>query len=133
MNNTTAAAAEAEARATMRAISDLRAAYDLALASGSGTQLDDAMRAIDEAPAGVSVRSGWQSLGDALEPAEFRLEMSGGGPACRIVGSLDQHGAPYAVEIQGQDWFTPWATLPLDAADRADLDWFASFFEFVIS
>lgn len=74
----------------------------------------------------VCVRSGWAPVGEVLEPAEFEILLSTGGPACRIVGDFD--GTPSRSEIQWQDWGAPWTRL---AGQRCDaLDWFADLFYF---
>lgn len=75
----------------------------------------------------VCVRSGWAPVGEALEPAEFEILLSTGGPACRIVGDL-RNEEPCRAEIQWQDWGTPWTPL---AGQRCDaLDWLAGLFYF---
>lgn len=75
----------------------------------------------------VCVRSGWVLVGEPLEPEEFELLLSTGGPACRIVGDLRDE-EPCRAEIQWQDWGTRWTPL---AGQRSDaLDWFAGLFYF---
>jgi hypothetical protein len=75
----------------------------------------------------VCVRSGWVLVGEPLEPEEFELLLSTGGPACRIVGDLRDE-EPCRAEVQWQDWGTPWTPL---AGQRCDaLDWFAGLFYF---
>jgi hypothetical protein len=72
------------------------------------------------------VRSCWTPVSEPLSAGEFELLLSTGGPACRIVGDLDDHGDPSRAEIQWQDWGTPWTAL---AGQRCDaLDWFAGLF-----
>jgi hypothetical protein len=41
-------------------------------------------------------------------PEEFEILLCTGGPAVRIVGTLDQHNEPASARIEYQDWFTPW-------------------------
>ena len=75
----------------------------------------------------VCVRSCWVIVGEPLEPGEFELLLSTGGPACRIVGDLRDE-TPCRAEIQWQDWGTRWTPL---AGQRCDaLDWFAGLFYF---
>ena len=92
---------------------------------------DDAEALADAARDSVlsaCVRSFWAPIGEALHPAEFELLLSTGGPACRIVGDLDDHGTPGRAELQWQDWGTPWTAL---AGQRCDaLNWFAGLFYF---
>ena len=86
---------------------------------------------IQEYPLSVQVRSGWESLGAELEPAEFLIELSTGGPASRIVGELDQWQQPTRPRLQHQDWWKPWTEyLDATSAQGEALDWFCSQFYF---
>lgn len=60
-----------------------------------------------EDPLSVQVRSGWQSLGEKLEPEEYEILLCTGGPAVRIVGDL-KDGEPHRARMEYQDWGTPW-------------------------
>lgn len=87
----------------------------------------DAMR---EAPLSVEIREGWLEPGDgaSLEPTEFRILLSTGGPALRIMGELN-HGEPSRCWLEHQDWGTPWTRYFSRSAERASaLLWFASLF-----
>lgn len=82
--------------------------------------VEDAERRIHEDPLSVEYRSGWYSLSagdEAREPEEVRVLLSTGGPASRIVASLDRS----RVSVEGQDWFTPWVSVPLNRVEEADL------------
>lgn len=64
---------------------------------------------IEEHPLSVQVRAGWYTPGNTPEkPEEYEILLCTGGPACRIIGDLDQYGQPESAKIQYQDWFTPW-------------------------
>lgn len=67
-----------------------------------------AVQEMQEAPLALEVRSGWGAPGSDLHPAEYALLLSTGGPALRIVGGLDQWGAPDSATLEWQDWGTPW-------------------------
>ena len=41
-------------------------------------------------------------------PEDFEILLCTGGPAVRLVGSLDNYGVPDNVRMQVQDWFQPW-------------------------
>lgn len=72
---------------------------------------DAARERIQESPLSVMVRGDWYSPGqahDALEPVEFEILLSTGGPALRIRGELDEHCQPYRAWFEYQDWGTPW-------------------------
>jgi len=57
----------------------------------------------------VEVRSGWHTPGDTeSRDEEFCILLCTGGPACRIIGELDQYGQPDSARLQHQDWGTPW-------------------------
>lgn len=93
---------------------------------------DKAQQAIDESHYGIQVRGGWHSPGDSddLEPYEFTITLSGGGPASRIYGELGQHNEPENVEMQYQDWFTPWTRLSISSTEQDALEAYARCFYF---
>ena len=91
----------------------------------------------------VEFRSGWYSSPESiadLKPEEFKILLSWGGPACRIIGNLDQYSQPTDIEIQYQDWGTPWESLQLNphyaglnvniTDDIEALEWFCNCFYF---
>lgn len=43
-----------------------------------------------------------------LKPTGYRILLSTGGPASRIVGELDEHLQPETARLEVQDWFIPW-------------------------
>ena len=66
---------------------------------------------LKERPLSVDVRSNsWQQPMEKLDPDEFQILLSTGGPAMRIIGDLDEHCQPINAKIQVQDWFKPWTT-----------------------
>lgn len=71
---------------------------------------DKAQEAISEDPLSVEVRSDWHTPGDedGAKDAEFCILLCTGGPAVRIIGSLDQWSEPDRAQLEYQDWFTPW-------------------------
>lgn len=100
------------ASAWLKSIIQMVANLHIAENADDGDQsIDQARDAINERPLSVEVRSPWYSPGDtnsALQPAEFNILLSTGGPALRIIGDLDEYGQPMACEMQYQDWGTPW-------------------------
>jgi hypothetical protein len=96
-----------------------------------GTNHGQVLEAIEEQsreqPLAVDVRSGW-TRPDELEPEEFQILLSTGGPALRIVGDLNAHLEPCSARLEHQDWNTPWTKWP--AADSDALLWFAGLFWF---
>lgn len=74
-------------------------------------QLADSLRErILDMPLTVMVRDGWRQVGGMTDegPEEFEILLATGGPAVRILGTLDRDGHADRVELQNQDWYTPW-------------------------
>jgi hypothetical protein len=86
------------------------------------------MEAIHEDILSVQVRSDWQSPGEKLEPYEWELLLCTGGPAVRIIGTLNDHKEPDTAKLQHQDWLKPWTEY--HEADEAILLQYASCFYF---
>jgi len=59
----------------------------------------------------VQVRSGWYTPGAEQKAAEYEILLCTGGPACRIVGKLSEHGEPDTASMEVQDWFQPWTAI----------------------
>lgn len=95
---------------------------------------DEAREHIQEAVLSMEVRSGWYTPGadkDDTAPEEFRILLTTGGPACRIMGELDGHGTPDRAWLEYQDWGTGWQELHGDdAPSQAELLSFAQCFYF---
>lgn len=73
---------------------------------------DAAREAIEQSALSVEVRSGWVTLEGWLalkdnkaweQAAEYKILLSWGGPAVRIVGELDEHGEPETARLEHQD------------------------------
>jgi hypothetical protein len=80
-------------------------------------QIEERMQ---EEPLSVEL-GGWWTPGEEPEAQEFRILLSTGGPACRLVGTLG-HGA----RLEAQDWFTPWEPVAVTDTQADALDWFAN-------
>lgn len=78
----------------------------------------------------LEVRSGWNSPGEKLEPEEFQILLTTGGPALRIRGELGRYAEPERAWLEYQDWGTPWTEYHGPALNHADLMTFASIFYF---
>lgn len=80
-----------------------------------------------ERPLSVEIRSGWRCPDEdaSMEPEEFRILLSTGGPALQIRGELNR-GEPDRCWLEHQDWGTPW--IRFFDADREALLWFAGLF-----
>ena len=97
-----------------------------------GTNHDEVADAIEEScqesALAVDVRSGWGPASEQLEPGEFQILLSTGGPALRIIGDLD-NDSPTDARLEHQDWGTPW-TQWRRGVDIEALEWFCSLFCF---
>ena len=71
----------------------------------------------------VLVRSGWHEPGqESGEPEEFEILLCTGGPAVRLIGTLNRYCEPESVTMQVQDWFEPWTDfVPASDEDRAEV------------
>jgi len=89
-----------------------------------------AQTAIREDALSCEVRGGWVEPGstEQMHAEEFRLLLGTGGPAVRIIGSLDQYGQPDGARLETQDWGTPWTEYTL--ADESVLLKYAACFYF---
>ena len=90
----------------------------------------------------VEFKSGWTHDLNDMKPEEFKILLSTGGPACQIVGGLNSYQEPmdHSIEIQYQDWGTPWESLQLNThyasnslnitPDHKALEWFCRCYYF---
>jgi hypothetical protein len=96
-----------------------------------GTNPAEVADAIEEAcresALSIDVRSGWGTPG-TLEPEEFQILLSTGGPALRIIGDLEDL-SPTGARLEHQDWGTPWTQWRRDV-DLEALEWFCNLFYF---
>lgn len=88
--------------------------------------------AITESVLSVEVRGPWHVPGDiaGVGSTDYRILLTTGGPAAQIVGDLDEYSEPETANLQHQDWFTPWTTLPINDDEQAALLTFARCFYF---
>ena len=81
---------------------------------------DRASRTIQEDPLSVEVRSDWHTPGaDDAGPTDYTILLCTGGPACRIIGTLNQYHEPDSARIEHQDCGTPWTEYRLDSDKEA--------------
>ena len=71
-----------------------------------------AAQAIHEDALSVQVRADWHDVGGSSEPTEFHILIATGGPAVRIIGTLDRE-EPDTARLEFQDWGTPWTPVPM--------------------
>ena len=77
----------------------------------------------------VEFRSGWETFKEDFEPKEFKILLSWGGPALRVIGELDNYG-PVNPKLQYQDWGTLWTDLEITEDQQEALNWFCNCFYF---
>lgn len=70
--------------------------------------------------------NGWSNTAAGLEPDEYRILLSTGGPALQITGAFDIHNGPTTARMEHQDWGTPWTEF--HGVDEDALMWFAELF-----
>lgn len=119
------ASAKAQGQAQFDSIREMVEEWQAANTAAFGSdRIDQARDRITEDALSVEVRSGWYAPGarDAdTKPAQYRILLCTGGPACQIVGELSEHGEPETARLQVQDWFTPWTDMrPLVGPDNYD-------------
>ena len=87
---------------------DVAELAELEEAAGDCADEDEARERIEEDALSVEVRSGWCLIGGVLEPDEYRILLTTGGPAVQITGELGRYGTPETARLEVQDWFLPW-------------------------
>jgi len=91
---------------------------------------DVARQIIQEDPLEVSVRNDWHVPGADSESTDYLILLCTGGPACRIVGELNQWNEPETAKLEYQDWFTPWTNYSLTSEEEETLLTYARQFYF---
>jgi hypothetical protein len=78
-------------------------------AAGACKDREEAEQRIQEDALSLEFRSAWCSSREELasSPEEFKLLLTTGGPAVRIIGTINNE-EPESATLQVQDWFLPW-------------------------
>ena len=120
------------ARSTFRFIAERVLALQWARDADDSRLIENEETAIQESPLSVRVRSGWVNVGEEskFEPEEFEILMSTGGPAVRIMGTLNEYREVDTARIEWQDWFKPWTVDELDVEESETLLEFCRVFYF---
>jgi len=103
---------------------------ELELAAGECTSRDDAEQRIQEDALSIECRGDWYvplGDGDTGVPVEFRILLSTGGPATRIMGEL-RDGEPHRAWLEVQDWGTPWTQYREEGLDDVLLSYSRCFY-----
>lgn len=119
-----------QAEGQIESIMELVKALTDARAIDDESAMEYARLAISEDALSVEVRSGWVTLGTPFpEAAEFKILLATGGPASRIVGTLDR-GEPESARLEWQDWGTPWTEVPVTSEEQEAILTYAREFYF---
>jgi len=95
----------------------------------SDREREDVEEQLREMPLSVMVRDGWRTIGSPSEgPEEFEILLGTGGPARRVIGTLDEHSEPLNARYQYQDWFKPWTDGHITGKEGDLIRRFASLF-----
>ena len=88
--------------------------------AGDCKSRDDAEERIHEDPLSLQFRSDWCASKEEMEPAEYELLLSTGGPATRIIGEV-RDGEAHSARLEAQDWFMPWIEYVTTGSDHEAL------------
>ena len=69
---------------------------------------EDVQESVYNQPLSIEFRSGWVTSKKDMDPEEFMILLSTGGPALRIIGSIGNNGSPSNCAVEYRDWGTPW-------------------------
>ncbi len=97
--------------------------------SNDYNQQDELRESILNSALSVEFRSGWATFKEDFEAEEFKILLTWGGPALRIIGELDNYG-PVNPKLQYQDWGTPWTDFEITEDQKEALNWFCNCFYF---
>jgi hypothetical protein len=96
-------------------LEDLDRLAELQNMAEGATNEDEMREHLEEMALDLSVRSDWCPIGTKLEAAEYKILLTTGGPALRIVGFLHSkpfgdllNGEPATAEMQYQDYGIAW-------------------------
>ena len=89
---------------------------------------EDLMDELRDLALSLEVRSCWQSLGEELEQAQYRIVLCTGGPHVEVQGDLDAHGEPCRAMILHQDWGSPLFEMTTSEPEKELMLWFAQSF-----
>ena len=92
-------------------------------------KLEEIKESILNSALSVEFRSGWATFKENFEPEEFKILLSWGGPALRVIGELSDYG-PVDPKLQYQDWGTPWTDFEITEDQQDALNWFCNCFYF---
>jgi hypothetical protein len=94
------------------------------------TDFDEIRERVTERALSVEVRSDWHAPAQPDSRREYRILLTTGGPALRLVGRLSSWCEPETAKLQWRDWEIPWTNYGPETDLNNALFWFLSLFEF---
>ena len=114
-----------------RQLESIQAMVNALATATTDEQREAAEQVIHEDPLEVLVRSPWHAVGDAVQSdSEFLILLCTGGPAVRLIGTLSEHQEPETVQLEYQDWGTPWTEYIITDAEQSACLTYAQQFSF---
>ena len=93
-------------------------------------KLEEIRESVLNSALSVEFRSGWYSSPeDETKAEEFKILLTWGGPALRIIGEIDENFAVNP-KLQFQDWGTLWTDFEITEDQQKALNWFCNCFYF---
>ena len=90
---------------------------------------DELRESILNSALSIQFRSGWETFKEDFKPTEFKILLSWGGPALRVIGEISENFAVNP-KLQYQDWGTPWIDFEITEEQQDALNWFCNCFYF---
>ena len=93
-------------------------------------KLEEIRESVLNSALSVEFRSGWYSSPeDETKAEEFKILLTWGGPALRIIGEIEENFAVNP-KLQFQDWGTLWTDFEITEDQQKALNWFCNCFYF---
>ena len=93
-------------------------------------KLEEIRESVLNSALSVEFRSGWYSSPeDETKAEEFKILLTWGGPALRIIGEIEENFAVNP-KLQFQDWGTLWTDFEITEEQQKALNWFCNCFYF---
>lgn len=124
--------AKEQAQMQLESIREMVATLNHAREGGTTEAIEEAEQTIRDDALSIEVRSQWHDpcSNNDFRSGEYRICLCTGGPACQIIGELNEHSEAESARLEYQDWGTPWTDYPVNNADEEILLQYANCFYF---